>query len=63
MKFPKVSCPYVGCYFSAAVLSDDKAGFRDAADKVRKHRHQTHQGHDRITSFIEGKSWEWEFDL
>lgn len=64
-KFDKILCPFAGCNFTVNL---DKEGteqqIRDrAAYKMDQHRASAHRGHHTLTSYHDGKKWEYENSL
>ena len=62
MKIDRFLCPFVGCYFSVMPKSDSARSSDEAREAVQKHRDEKHRNHIRLTSFVDGQSWEYTRD-
>lgn len=58
VKVERFLCPFVGCYFAAAVKGVSEGAVDDAREKVQAHRHEKHRSHSTLSSYLDGKTWE-----
>lgn len=62
IKFDKLMCPHVGCYFAAKCDSNLDDSIAEARAAVQRHRHVQHSGAKSLVASVANPKWMHEAD-